>query len=118
MPKTTLAGAKSTTASTVQKKKVTEKTVLKKALKQGVNDSLFYLWLKHNEDEKATKLYEIWCNPDLIWKESQKEDSEYGIKYLNNYRAKFEKQVKEFDRERKKKKKKKKKHANKETSRN
>lgn len=121
MPKTTAAGASSKTSNTVvQKKKITEKTILKRALKQGINDSLFYLWLKHNEDKKANKLHEIWSNPDLIWKESQKPSSEYTIKYLYLYHAKFKKDVKDFEIEKKnkKKKKKKKKNAHKETPRN
>jgi hypothetical protein len=95
--------------------KVTQRTIIKRAVKQGVRDSLFYLWLKHSENPKHLRLYEVWSNTDLLWKETQTENSEYGIQFWEEIRGVFEEQVKVIKEEktkhkkRKKKKKKKKK---------
>lgn len=86
-------------------KKIKQTTILKKALKKGINHSLFYLWLENSTNSKYKNLKKIWSNPHLLWKEIKNQNSEYSTEKWEEIYKIFQDEVKNYGIKRKKKKK-------------
>ena len=85
-------------------KKIKQTTILKKALKKGINHSLFYLWLENSTNSKYKNLKKIWSNPHLLWKEIKNQNSEYSTEKWEEIYKIFQEEVKNYGIKRKKKK--------------
>ena len=95
---------------TTKKKKITEKTILRRAVKRGAaDDTLFYLWLEHSDKPQYQQLHRVWSDPNLIYEETRKENPEFGIDLWERLHNEFQALVVQAILEKKKKKKKKKK---------
>ena len=79
----------------MKKKVISEKSVLRKAVKRGgADDGLFYLWLDSVDNTEYKMLKKVWCNPTLIYEESRKENPRYGILFWKKVYQEFEEKVK------------------------
>lgn len=95
---------------TRKKKKITEKTILRRAVKRGAaDDTLFYLWLEHSDKPQHQQLHRVWSDPNLIYEETRKDKPQYGIDLWEKLHDEFQTLVIQAILEKKKKKKKNKK---------